>query len=115
MGRALGRPSPSISRFSAQSRVNVCGTFVARLPRYPHMTAVNHRRSGPDRRRVPSGGRRTSDRVGKYPPVLIAESYAGVRNSCARYLDRFNFQVVEAVDGEQALRQITVDPPQVIL
>jgi DNA-binding response OmpR family regulator len=47
--------------------------------------------------------------------VLVAESYDGVRKSCARYLDRFNFQVIEASDGEQALTQITAEPPQVIL
>jgi DNA-binding response OmpR family regulator len=47
--------------------------------------------------------------------VLVAESYEGVRRSCARYLDRFHFQVVEAADGEQALKKIAADPPQVIL
>jgi DNA-binding response OmpR family regulator len=47
--------------------------------------------------------------------VLIAESYDGVRKSCARYLDRFNFQVTEAADGEQALKRIAAEPPQVIL
>jgi len=47
--------------------------------------------------------------------VLVAESYAGVRKSCARYLDRFNFQVAEAADGEEALTHITAEPPQVIL
>lgn len=64
---------------------------------------------------MPRGGRRTSDRQGKYPPVLVAESYDGVRKSCARYLERYNFQVVEAADGEQALSQITAEAPQVIL
>ena len=74
-----------------------------------------HHRSVPDRRRVPRGGRRPTDRPGKHPPVLVAESYDGVRKSCARYLDRFNFQVAEAADGEQALMQIAAAPPQVIL
>ena len=68
-----------------------------------------------DRRRVPRGGRRSTDRPGKYPPVLVAESYDGVRTSCARYLDRFNFQVDQAADGEQALSRIAAGPPQVIL
>jgi len=72
-------------------------------------------RSIPDRRRVPRGGRRTIDRSGKHPSVLVAESYDGVRKSCARYLDRFNFQVTEAADGEEALTQIAAEPPQVIL
>ena len=74
-----------------------------------------HHRSVLDRRRVPRGGRRATDRPGKYPPVLVAESYDGVRQSCARYLDRFNFQVAQAADGEQALTQIAAEPPQVIL
>ena len=74
-----------------------------------------HNRSTPDRRRVSRGGRRTIDRSGKHPSVLVAESYDGVRKSCARYLDRFNFHVAEAADGEQALTQIAAEPPQVIL
>jgi CheY-like chemotaxis protein len=73
------------------------------------------RRSAADRRRVPRGGRRTSDGRGKYPSVLVADSYDGVRKLCARYLDRFNFHVVEAADGEQALTRIVSDPPHVIL
>jgi len=77
-------------------------------------TTENHRQL-PDRRRVPRGGRRPSDRPGKYPLVLVAESYDGVRKSCARYLDRFNFHVAEATDGEQALTQIAAEPPLVIL
>lgn len=64
---------------------------------------------------MPRGGRRTTDRPGKYPPVLVAESYDGVRRSCARYLDRLHFQVAEASDGEQALRQITAEPPLLVL
>jgi DNA-binding response OmpR family regulator len=72
-------------------------------------------RSPVDRRRVPRGGRRTIDRPGKHPPVLVAESYDGVRKSCARYLEQFNFQVLEAADGEQALVQIAAEPPLVIL
>lgn len=64
---------------------------------------------------MPRGGRRTTDRPGKYPPVLVAESYDGVRRSCARYLDRLHFQVAEASDGEQALRQIAAAPPLLVL
>jgi DNA-binding response OmpR family regulator len=77
--------------------------------------SVDYNRSIPDRRRVPRGGRRTIDRLGKHPSVLIADSYDGVRKTCARYLDRFNFQVAEAADGEAALSHIAAEPPQVIL
>jgi DNA-binding response OmpR family regulator len=79
-----------------------------------HVSSANNR-SIPDRRRVPRGGRRTIDRSGKHPTVLVAESYDGVRKSCARYLDRFNFQVAQAADGEEALSHIAAEPPQVIL
>jgi two-component system chemotaxis response regulator CheY len=55
------------------------------------------------------------DRPGRYPPILVAESYDGVRQACARYLQQFNFDVVEAADGEQALARIVASPPQLIL
>jgi CheY-like chemotaxis protein len=76
---------------------------------------MDRRFDGGDRRRTPRGGRRTTDRPGRYPPVLVAESYEGVRLACARYLQRFNFHVVEAVDGEQALARIVSTAPQLIL
>jgi twitching motility two-component system response regulator PilH len=75
----------------------------------------SEQRSLPDRRRVSRGGRRALDRAGAYPPVLVADSYDGVRTSCSRYLDRFNFQVLQAADGEQALARINAEAPQVIL
>lgn len=75
------------------------------------------RRVGPkgDRRRVPRGGRRPTDRPGRHPPVLIADSYEGVRRACARYLGHFNFQVAEATNGEEALGLIGATLPRVIL
>jgi len=72
-------------------------------------------RSGLDRRRVARGGRRASDRPGRHPPILIADSYEGARQACARYLEQFHFDVAEAADGEQALASILESPPQVIL
>jgi CheY-like chemotaxis protein len=73
------------------------------------------RRTEEDRRRVPRGGRRAIDRPGRYPPVLVAESYDGVRQACVRYLQQFNFEVAEAADGEEALARIVASPPQLIL
>jgi DNA-binding response OmpR family regulator len=78
-------------------------------------TPMNRRIDGGDRRRVPRGGRRATDQPGRYPPVLVAESYDGVRMACARYLQQFNFHVVEAADGEQALAGIAAATPQLIL
>lgn len=73
------------------------------------------RRAQSDRRRVPRGGRRTYDRAGSYPPVLVADAYEGARRPAARYLERFNFSVTEASDGEQALQRIVSTPPHVII
>ena len=73
------------------------------------------KRSDLDRRRVPRGGRRAPDRPGRHSLVLVAESYDGVRQACARYLQQFNFAVTEAADGEQALARIVASPPQLIL
>jgi CheY-like chemotaxis protein len=72
-------------------------------------------RSGSDRRRVPRGGRRPADRPGRYPQVLVAESYDAVRHACVRYLRQFNFDAVEAADGEEALARIVESSPQVVL
>jgi DNA-binding response OmpR family regulator len=78
--------------------------------------AIDQQRSvRPDRRRVPRGGRRTTDRTGLHPTILVADSYEGARRPCARYLDRFHFQVAEASDGEQALSTITAIAPHVII
>ena len=71
--------------------------------------------ASPDRRRVARGGRRTTDTPGKHPTLLIAESYAGTRRVCVRYLDHFGFRVEEAGDGLEAIAKITADPPQAIL
>jgi CheY-like chemotaxis protein len=56
-----------------------------------------------------------TDRPGRHPIVLIADSYAGARVPCARYLHRFGFNVHEAADGEQALKSINKTPPHLIL
>lgn len=69
----------------------------------------------PDRRRVPRGGRRSTDRSGRHPIVLVADSYAGARVPCARYLTRFGFHVLEAADGEQALALINETRPHLII
>lgn len=68
-----------------------------------------------DRRRMPRGGRRSSDQPGRYPNLLIADSYDGARGPCARYLDRFGFHVEECVDGDEAMASIDARPPHLIL
>ncbi|HMD36552.1 MAG TPA: hypothetical protein VKH42_16380, partial [Vicinamibacterales bacterium] len=73
------------------------------------------RRSDPDRRRVPRGGRRPYDRPGRHPALLFADSYEGARRPCARYLHRLNFEVSEAETGEEALARILHSQPRLIL
>jgi DNA-binding response OmpR family regulator len=68
-----------------------------------------------DRRRVPRGGRRSTDRAGRYPRVIVADSYAGARVPYARYLNDLGFDVVEADNGETLLTLIERATPQVIL
>jgi DNA-binding response OmpR family regulator len=79
------------------------------------MPTPDARRSAADRRHAPRGGRRTTDRPGRAPLVLVAESYDGVRDCCSRYLERFNFHVLQASDGEQALAHIAAGTPRVII
>jgi len=79
------------------------------------MNLDNRRSSVPDRRRVPRGGRRTADRPGQYPIVLVAESCADVRRPLVRYLAAFHFRVVEASDGNEMLKTITGVRPHVVL
>jgi DNA-binding response OmpR family regulator len=68
-----------------------------------------------DRRRMPRGGRRVGDQPGRYPNLLIADSYDGARGPCARYLDRFGFRVEECADGDEALAAIEARTPHLIL
>jgi len=70
---------------------------------------------GRDRRRVPRGGRRDGDQPGRYPHLLVADSYDGVRVPCVRYLTRFGFHVDEAADGDEVLAKVHAAPPHMIL
>jgi DNA-binding NtrC family response regulator len=70
---------------------------------------------GPDRRRVPRGGRRATDEPGRYPSIVVVDSYTGARVPCARYLDRFGFKVIEAATPGRAAAAIATAAPQVII
>jgi DNA-binding response OmpR family regulator len=80
------------------------------------MTITERRSDGAkDRRRVARGGRRNGDQPGRFPRLLVAESYDGVREPCVRYLNKFGFHVDEAATGEIALAKIATAPPHLIL
>ena len=71
--------------------------------------------SGPDRRQATRGGRRASDRPGRFPVVLVADTYAGARTPCVRYLNRFGFKVIEAANAEDAVSGLARTPPNAIV
>jgi DNA-binding NtrC family response regulator len=69
----------------------------------------------PDRRRAARGGRRESDRPGRHPVILLADSYEDARSPVARYLDRFGFDVREATTADEAVAALDRDQPEVLL
>jgi DNA-binding response OmpR family regulator len=79
------------------------------------MTQANRRGVLSDRRRVPRGGRRAVDQPGRFPNVLVADSYDGARTPCVRYLNQLGFCVMEASGGNEALRHLEAMTPQLIL
>jgi len=70
---------------------------------------------GPDRRSCNRGGRRSTDRPGRCPTIAIVEEYEAARRPCARYLDHFNFNVLEAASAEQALTLLETVRPSAML
>jgi DNA-binding response OmpR family regulator len=77
---------------------------------------VNRRQAQrPDRRRFARGGRREGDLPGHHPTVAIIDRYEGVRRPCARYLQHFNFEVVESTDVDSGLTLLESARPAVIL
>src|SRR3989442_11194112 len=70
---------------------------------------------GPDRRRVSRGGRRATDLQGRYPRVLVADSDAGARRPCVRYLSLFGFDVEEAATDDEAVVALNSCRPQLLI
>ncbi len=64
---------------------------------------------------MPRGGRRVSDRPGRYPTLLVAESYEGVRRPVVRYLEHFSFKVAQAASGDEVMAAVKRARPQVVL
>ena len=68
-----------------------------------------------DRRKGPRGGRRTTDRPGKHPVVLVADSDDFARRPCVQFLTRRGFLVCEASAGDEGAAAIAVMRPRVAL
>jgi DNA-binding response OmpR family regulator len=70
---------------------------------------------GPDRRSCSRGGRRSTDQPGRCPTIAIVDQYEAARTPCARYLDHFNFNVLEAATAEQGFALLETVRPAAML
>jgi two-component system, cell cycle response regulator DivK len=76
---------------------------------------VSERRSSPDRRQTPRGGRRDADHCGR-PVVLVVDDHADSRELMAAVLQEIGVAMAEAATGREALRRAAALPiPQLIL
>src|SRR5512141_1996047 len=78
-------------------------------------TGINERRLGPDRRRVPRGGRRPGDQVGYAPLVMVADDDVHSGERCEAILARRRFAVAPAHPVEAALRVMKALPPNLVV
>src|SRR5205807_10209236 len=78
------------------------------------MATFQHHR-GPDRRRKPRGGRRTGDKRGLAPLVLVADEDAHSREMCEAILAKLNFAVAPVDSIEKAASVVETLHPDVIV
>ena|SRR5712692_8321236 len=79
------------------------------------MPDTTERRDGPDRRRHPRGGRRTSDRPGFAPLVLVVDRDPAGREMSEAILAKLHFAVAPVDSVEKALTVMTALRPDVIV
>jgi len=80
------------------------------------MPAVERRADhSSDRRRAARGGRRPSDRSGRAPTVLLADSHESARSVYARYLDRYHFHTETAATPHEVTASLDRAQPAAIL
>src|SRR5947199_10386712 len=78
------------------------------------MATFQHHR-GPDRRRKPRGGRRTGDKRGLAPLVLVADEDAHSREMCEAILVKLHFAVAPVDSIEKAASVVETLHPDVIV
>src|SRR5918999_4434484 len=88
------------------------GTVVS-FPRMPG--SPDQRRGGPDRRSRPRGGRRTDDKNGYAPLVLLVDEDAAGGERCEAILAKLHFAVAPARSVEEALRVMSALRPEIIV
>jgi DNA-binding NtrC family response regulator len=68
-----------------------------------------------DRRRLPRGGRRPTDRPGATPLVVVADEEPGSRTTCETILAKLNFAVAPVESVAKALEVMTALRPEVVV
>ncbi len=76
---------------------------------------LEHRRKGPDRRRLPRGGRRAEDRAGYAPLVLLVGGNADVVGQSEAVLAKLRFAVATSGTVDEALRVMTGLRPDIVV
>jgi len=76
---------------------------------------TDERREGPDRRRQPRGGRRSSDHAGYAPLVLVVDHDASGRTACETILAKLRFAVAPVDTPERAASIVRALRPEVIV
>jgi CheY-like chemotaxis protein len=72
-------------------------------------------RRGPDRRRLPRGGRRATDQAGYAPLVLLVDENAQSGEECEAILVKLRFAVAPARSAEEGVRIMTGLRPDLIV
>lgn len=76
---------------------------------------LEHRHGGPDRRRLPRGGRRAGDQPGYAPLVLLVGGDADVIGQSEAVLAKLRFAVATSGTVEDALRVMTGLRPDIVV
>jgi CheY-like chemotaxis protein len=87
------------------------GTVVS----FPRMPGLPDKRQGDDRRSRPRGGRRTGDKAGFAPLVLLVEENSENGARCEAILAKLRFAVAPARTVDEALRVMEALRPNLVV
>lgn len=79
------------------------------------MADIVEHRNGPDRRRQPRGGRRTTDLDGVAPLVLVIGEKPGAMHNAEAILAKLRFAVTTSPNTDEALKVLTDLRPDVVV
>jgi PleD family two-component response regulator len=79
------------------------------------MPGAPNQRRGADRRGRPRGGRRSEDRTGYAPLVLLVDEDAANGERCEAILAKLHFAVAPTRSVEEALRVMTALRPEIVV